>query len=134
MLALGLFLLAVLGCRSITQKAPSWTKAKVLSDNEDHPSKIICDGQSVFYVTGGTVASQHEGTNNIKRISLKDGSVSVIVKGGDRIPDATLAADAKFLYWSDGANIMRVAKGRRGRRREREDYRPRAEARRDGPG
>jgi hypothetical protein len=110
MLALGLFLLAVLGCRSITQKAPSWTKAKVLSDNEDHPSKIICDGQSVFYVTGGTVASQHDGTNNIKRISLKDGSVSVIVKGGDRIPDATLAADAKFLYWSDGANIMRVAK------------------------
>ncbi len=110
MLALGLFLLAVLGCRSITQKAPSWTKAKVLSDNEDHPSKIICDGQSVFYVTGGTVASQHEGTNNIKRISLKDGSVSVIVKGGDRIPDAALAVDARFLYWSDGGNIMRVAK------------------------
>jgi sugar lactone lactonase YvrE len=109
-LAVGLLLLAILGCRSITQPKPSWTKAKVLSDNEDHPSKIITDGQSVFYVTGGTVASQHEGTNNIKRISLKDGSVSVIVKGGDLIPDSTLAVDEKFLYWSDGANIMRVAK------------------------
>jgi hypothetical protein len=109
-LALGLLLLAILGCRSITQKPPSWTKAKVLSDNEDHPSKIISDGQSVFYVTGGTVASQHEGTNNIKRISLKDGSVSVIVKGGERIPDAALAVDEKFLYWSDGGNIMRVLK------------------------
>jgi hypothetical protein len=109
-LALVLLLLAVLGCRSITQKPPSWTKAKVLSDNEDHPSKIICYGQSIFYVTGGTVASQHEGTNNIKRISLKDGSVSVIVKGGDLIPDAALAVDAKFLYWSDGGNIMRVLK------------------------
>lgn len=109
-LALGLLLLAVFGCRSITQKPPSWTKAKVLSDNEDHPSKIITDGQALFYVTGGTVASQHEGTNNIKRISLKDGSVSVIVKGGDLIPDSTLAVDEKFLYWSDGANIMRVAK------------------------
>jgi hypothetical protein len=109
-LALVLLLLAVLGCRSITQKPPSWTKAKVLSDNEDHPSKIITDGHALFYVTGGTVASQHEGTNNIKRISLKDGSVSVIVKGGDLIPDSTLAVDEKFLYWSDGANIMRVAK------------------------
>ncbi len=109
-LALGLLLLAILGCRSITQPKPSWTKAKVLSDHEDHPSKIISDGQYIFYVTGGTVASQHEGTNNIKRISIKDGSVSVIVKGGDLIPDSTLAIDEKFLYWSDGGNIMRVAK------------------------
>jgi sugar lactone lactonase YvrE len=109
-LALSLLFLAILGCRSITQPKPSWTKAKVLSDKEDHPSKIVSDGQAVFYVTGGTVASQHEGTNNIKRISLKDGTVTVLVKGGERIPDSTLAVDDKFLYWSDGANIMRVAK------------------------
>jgi hypothetical protein len=111
MLALVTLLLAILGCRSVTgPKPPSWSKAKVLSDREDHPSKIVTDGQFVFYVTGGTVASQNEGTNNIKRISLKDSSVSVIVKGGELIPDSTLAIDEKFLYWSDGANIMRVPK------------------------
>ena len=111
MLALVTLILAILGCRSVTGPKPrSWPKAKVLSDNEDHPSKIVTDGKFVFYVTGGTVASQHEGTNSIKRISLKDGSVSVIVKGGELIPDSTLAIDEKFLYWSDGANIMRVPK------------------------
>lgn len=109
-LAVALLLLAILGCRSITQPKPSWTKAKKLSENEDHPSKIISDGNSVFYVTGGTVASMNEGTNNIKRIFLKDGSVSVLVKGGKLIPDSTLAVDEKFLYWSDGGNIMRVPK------------------------
>ena len=91
-------------------KPASWTKAKVLSAKEDHPSKIISDGQFVFYVTGGTIASQQEGTNNIRRIALKDGTVSVLVKGGKEIPDPVLAADEKFLYWSDGGNIFRVSK------------------------
>jgi hypothetical protein len=110
-LTLALLLLAVFGCRSTNQpKPPSWTKAKVLSDNEDHPSKIVSDGDYVFFVTGGTVASKNKGTNNIKRISLKDGSVSIIVKGGDRIPDSMLAVDEKYLYWTDGGNIMRVPK------------------------
>ncbi|HMH46050.1 MAG TPA: hypothetical protein VK557_21350, partial [Pyrinomonadaceae bacterium] len=84
---------------------------KVLSDKEDHPSKIITDGDAVFYVTGGTVASQQEGTNNIKKISLKDGDVSILVKGGETIPDTTLAIDNKFLYWSDGGSLRRVPKG-----------------------
>jgi hypothetical protein len=111
LLALGLLLLSILGCRSTnSSKPPSWTKAKVLSDKEDHPSKIISDGQSVFFVTGGTVASMNEGTNNIKKISLKDGSVTVLVKGGAQIPSAALAVDDKFLYWSDGGNIFRVPK------------------------
>ena len=124
-LALLFFLLAILGCRSTNfSNAPSWTKAKVLSDNEDHPSKIISDGQSVFYVTGGTVASQHEGTNNIKRISLKDGNVSVIVKGGDKIPNPSLAVDDKYLYWSDGGSIMRVAKDGSGKGRASETIIP----------
>lgn len=109
-LAVGLLLLALLGCRSTRSNPPSWTKAKKLAEKEDHPSKIISDGNYVFYVTGGTVASMNEGTNNIKRISLKDGSVSVLVKGGKLIPDSTLAVDEKFLYWSDGGNIMRVPK------------------------
>jgi hypothetical protein len=92
-LALSLLLLALLGCRSTLSNPPSWTKAKKLAENEDHRSKIVSDGNSVFYVTGGTVASMNEGTNNIKRISLKDGSVSILVKGGKLIPDSTLAVD-----------------------------------------
>jgi len=110
-LALAFLLLAILGCRSTNlSKGPSWAKAKVLSDNEDHPSKVISDGRFVYYVTGGTVASKNEGTNNIKKISLQDCSVSLLVKGGERIPDHALASDEKFLYWSDGGNILRVAK------------------------
>ncbi|MGZ5435922.1 MAG: hypothetical protein ACXWID_17905 [Pyrinomonadaceae bacterium] len=98
-LAISLLLLAVLACRSTNQpKAPSWTKAKVLADKEDHPSKIVSDGEAVYFVTGGTVASMNEGTNNIKRISLKEGTVSVLVRGGRVIPDQTLAVDDKFLY------------------------------------
>ena len=111
-IALVVSLLAILGCRSTKlPDPPSWTKAKVLSDKEDHPSKIITDGDAVYYVTGGTVASMNEGTNNIKRISLRDGSVSVLVKGGKLIPEETLATDDKFLYWSDGGNLYRISKG-----------------------
>lgn len=106
-----LLLLAILGCRSSNQpKAPSWSKAKVLADKEDHPSKIVSDGEAVYFVTGSTVASMNEGTNNIKKISLKDGTVSILVKGGEIIPDTTLALDGKFLYWSDGRNVLRVPK------------------------
>ena len=110
-LAATLLLLALVGCRSTNPpKAPSWSKAKVLSDNEDHPSKIVSDGKSVFFVTGGTVASKNEGTNNIKSISISDGRVSVLVKGGDVIPSSTLAVDGQYVYWSDGGNILRVPK------------------------
>ena len=112
LMALCLFVLAVLSCRaSNVSKSPSWSKAKVLADREDHPSKIATDGEAVYYVTGGTVASQHEGTNNIKKISLRDGSISILVKGGEIIPDTTLAIDDKYVYWSDGGNLYRVPKG-----------------------
>lgn len=53
----------------------------------------------------------NEGTNNIKKISLNDGTVSILVKGGKIIPDTTLAIDDKFLYWSDGGSLLRVPKG-----------------------
>lgn len=110
-IASALLILAFLGCRETRKpNAPSWARARVLSANEDHPSKIIADGSFVYFVTGGTIASQREQTNNIKRIALKDGAVSVFVKGGDRIPDPVLAADEKFLYWSDGGNVFRVSK------------------------
>lgn len=108
--AAALLLLAILGCRSTFQNSPSWTKTKVLSDHEDHPSKIVSDGSAVYYVTGGTVASQHEGTNNIKKISLKDGRISVLLKGGEIIPDTTLAIDDNYVYWSDGGSLNRVSK------------------------
>ena len=109
--ALALLLLAISGCRSSNlSNSSSWTKLKVLSDKEDHPSKIVVDSDAVYFITGGTVASLNEGTNNIKKILLKDGTVSVLVKGGRVIPDQMLAVDDKFLYWSDGGNIMRVPK------------------------
>jgi sugar lactone lactonase YvrE len=105
-----LFLACILGCKA-TAPAPSWTKTKLLAQNEDHPSKIIADGAFVYFVTGaGTIAAKNEGTNNIKRISLKDGSVSVLVKGGEHFPSDALAVDDKFLYWSDGGTILRVRK------------------------
>ena len=112
LMALALVLLAILGCRGgiSSTKLPSWTKAKVLSDKEDHPSKIVTDGDAIYYVTGGTVASMNQGTNNIKRISLKDGSVSIIVKGGNQVPNEMLFVNQKYLYWSDGGNIFRVTK------------------------
>ena len=103
-LALALLLACILACKS-----PVW-KARVLADNQDHPSKIVSDGAFVFYVTGGTIAAQEAGTNNVNRISLKDGSVSVLVKGGEHFVSATLAVDEKFLYWSDPGHIYRVPK------------------------
>lgn len=80
LLALGLMLACILGCKSAV-----W-KARVLADKQDHPSKIVSDGSSVFYVTGGTIASRNEGTNNVNQISLKDGSVSVLVKAENFSP------------------------------------------------
>lgn len=109
-----LLLLTLPGCRgsrrSRTSDAGSWTKAAVLAEREDHPSKIVADDEAVYFVTGGTIASQRDGTNNVKRISLKDGSTTILVKGGDRIPEEMLFVDQKFLYWSDGGNIYRVEK------------------------
>ena len=108
-LAFSLLLLAI-GCRSTNQpKEQGWTRAKVLADKEDHPSKIVSDGEAVYFVTGSTAASMNAGTNNIKKISLDDGTVSILVKGGKIIPDTTLAVDGKFLYWSDGG-LLRVPK------------------------
>ncbi|HEY0347008.1 MAG TPA: DUF5050 domain-containing protein [Pyrinomonadaceae bacterium] len=104
LLALSLLLAAILGCKSAV-----W-KARVLADKQDHPSKIISDGASVYFVTGGTTASQNEGTNNINRIALQDGSVSVLVKGGEHLPSPTLAVDDKFLYWAEPGHIYRVPK------------------------
>jgi hypothetical protein len=104
LLALMLMIACIFGCKSAV-----W-KARVLADNQDHPSKIISDGSSVFYVTGGTQASQNEGTNNVNRISLKDGSVSVLVKGGEHLPSQTLAVDERFVYWSEPGRIFRVPK------------------------
>jgi len=102
---------AVIACRSGRQPAPAtWSKAKILADKEDHPANIVTDGDAVYFVTGGTVASRQEGTNNLRKISLKDGSVSVFVRGGEIIPDTTLAIDDNYVYWSDGGNILRVPK------------------------
>ncbi len=102
--ALALLLTCILGCKS-----PVW-KARVLAEKQDHPSKIVSDGSSVFFTIASTVAAQQAGTNNVNRISLKDGSLSVLVKGGEHFISSTLAVDEKFLYWSDPGHIYRVPK------------------------
>ncbi len=114
---LGLAFLALIalaacrGSRRSTASSDSWTKATILAQREDHPSKIVADGESVYFITGGTIASQRDGTNNVKAISLKDRVASILVKGGDLIPDEMLYVDQKYVYWSDGGNILRVPKG-----------------------
>jgi hypothetical protein len=109
-------ILALFGCKPSSSSttpaaAPSsWGKCTVLAAKEDHPSKVISDGTSVFFVTGGTVASEREGTNNIKRVDLQDGTVSVLVAGGKTTPRPALALDEQHLYWTDGGRILRVPK------------------------
>jgi hypothetical protein len=66
----------IIACRSPNQPPPAHgTKARLLADKEDHPSKIVTDGEAAYYVTGGRCESAAS-TNNIKKISLTDGSVS----------------------------------------------------------
>ena len=114
-IAFGLALLLITlpacrGTRRSKSSAGSWTKATVLAEREDHPSKIAADGEAVYFVTGGTIASQRDGTNNVKRISLKDGAVTIVVQGGKQIPAEMLFVDQKHVYWSDGGSIFRVEK------------------------
>jgi hypothetical protein len=118
-IAIGLLALVIIACRSTNQSTASWAKAKVLSDNEDHPSKIVTDGEAVYFVTGGTVASQQEGTNNIKKISLADGSVSVFVRGGQIIPGYD-PGDRRQICLLVG--WRKSSAGAENRRDEREDH------------
>lgn len=103
-------LASLFGCGGNRSTAKSWQKAKPLTEDLDHPNALASDDKFIYFVTGGTVASQHEGTNNVMKMPIGGGAPTVIFKGGDIIPDAeALALDDEYLYFSaDG--LRRVAK------------------------
>lgn len=70
--AILILVLSILGCTQIFREEPKWPKSKILANKADHPQKILSDGAYVYYVTGGTIASQNEHTNNINRIKIAD--------------------------------------------------------------
>jgi hypothetical protein len=98
------------GCELSTRE-PEWTKSKVLATKLDHPQAVAVDEKFIYFVSGGTVASQHEGTNNVMKMPVEGGTPSVVFKGGDKyIPDTFfLTLDEKYAYFSVGS-LVRVPK------------------------
>lgn len=106
--------LAALGC-SQSGKAPEWTKGKKIAGKEQglsHISNIVVDEQFAYVIIGGTVADANAGTNGLRKIDLATGAVTVL-DDGKRMPQSEhggLVADEKYLYWSAGGSILRIAK------------------------
>jgi len=106
---------AILGCSNVA-KTPEWQKAKVLADKVDHPSAVTSDGEFIYYVTGGTLASLNEGTSGVWKMPVAGGPPVQLFKG-QKIDERTvilpdtfiLATDEKYVYWSSGA-IWRTPK------------------------
>jgi hypothetical protein len=100
----------LLGCGGGRSAAKEWKNARPLTGDLDHPNALASDDKFIYFVTGGTVASQHEGTNNVMKMPISGGAPTVLFKGGDIIPDAeALALDDDYVYFSaDG--LRRVAK------------------------
>jgi hypothetical protein len=98
------------GCGMKTSE-PRWPRSKVLATNLDHPQAIAVDEKHIYFVLGGTVASQNEGTNNVMRMPIEGGTPTVVFKGGDKyIPDTFfLTLDERYAYFSVGS-LVRVPK------------------------
>ncbi|MBK7706270.1 MAG: hypothetical protein IPJ30_10930 [Acidobacteria bacterium] len=96
-----LVLLAALGCGE--SKPSVWQKAKPVTEKLDHPSALIADAENLYFVTGGTVASKNEGTNNLMKMPVGGGAPELLFKGGDLIPDSlALGIDETHVYFSAG--------------------------------
>lgn len=98
----------IFGC-GVISKTPDWTKAQVLAEKLDHPLAITVDGAFIYYVTGGTLASLHEGTSGVWKMPLNGGAPVQLFKGYQKdehtvhLPDTfVLATDEKYIYWSSG--------------------------------
>jgi hypothetical protein len=98
------------GCELKTTE-PSWTKSKIIAAKLDHPQAIAVDGKYLYFILGGTVASQNEGTNNVMRMPIEGGTPTVVFKGGEKyIPDTFfLILDDRYAYFSVGS-LVRVPK------------------------
>ena len=105
MIALSTVFAMFLGCGEIRSKPQKWAKAKPLTERLDYPSALQNDEKFIYFVTGGTVASKNEGTNNVLKIPVGGGVPTVLFKGGEIIPDGQASAmDEKFIYFS-GSNL-----------------------------
>lgn len=103
-------LFAVMGC-SEAAKEPAWQKAQAIGHNLDHPSAITVDGDSIYYVTGGTVASLNEGTSGLWKMPIAGGAPTLLFKGtNETLPDTwVVLTDDKYVYWASG-HIWRTPK------------------------
>lgn len=106
--ALTALLAGVLGCGE--SKPQKWQNARSLADNLDHPSALTADGTTLYFVTGGTVASKNEGTNNLMKMPVGGGAPEVLFKGGDLIIDPhSIVTDEGSVYFSANG-LRKVAK------------------------
>ena len=108
-------LAVILGCSEV-QKAPEWQKAVALTERIDHPKAMTTDGEFIYFVTGGTIASLNEGTSGVWKMPLAGGAPIQLFKGIKKnensvvLPDTYfLATDEKYVYWSSGT-IWRTPK------------------------
>lgn len=93
------FFAMILGCGE--SKPKEWTKAKPITERLDHPQALQNDEKFLYFITGGTVASKNEGTNNLLKMPIGGGNPSILFKGGDVIPDANaIALDKTHVYFS----------------------------------
>jgi hypothetical protein len=102
-----ILLAMILGCGEIKTKPKQWKNAKPLTERLDHPNALASDEKFIYFITGGTVASKNEGTNNVMKMPIEGGAApTVLFKGGEIIPDAdAIALDETHVYFS--ANGLR---------------------------
>jgi hypothetical protein len=102
-------LLSFISCGSgggNTAQQKDWQKAKPISGPAklDHPKALATDDKFIYFVTGSTVAGQHEGTNNVMKMALNNGEggePTVLFKGGESIPaDSSIALDDTYVYFN----------------------------------
>lgn len=103
------------GCSEV-KKQPEWQKATALTERIDHPNALTVDGEFIYFVTGGTIASLNEGTSGVWKMPITGGQPIQLFKGFQKdknsvvLPDTFfLATDKKFVYWSSGT-IWRTPK------------------------
>lgn len=106
--ALVALIAVALGCGE--SKPRVWQKAKPLAGKLDHPSALTVDGTNLYFVTGGTVASKNEGTNNVMKMPVGGGPAEIVFKGGDLIIDPhSIATDDDSVYFS-ASGLRKIAK------------------------
>lgn len=116
LLAGSMLFVAALGCGG-TQSGPKpeWVKAKKIAGKEQglsHVSGVVVDDKFAYVTIGGTVADANAGTNGLRKAALDSGSVTSL-DNGEKYPQAEqggIASDDKYIYWTSGGEIARIAK------------------------